>query len=231
MCDSTPVTSVARCITFGRWSTNGSSGTLMDAQCSARADPTERTAYSCSSRSLEERARAPARARSAASSPVMRMVPASTREVTRPWSTRARSSGVAPTMPSTWNAQHMGYSAARRESSVRGSTGRSARASTARASTTLSRRPPRMPSTAAETAWVQASRSPDATVTASCGAGVEAPASASSTVTRASPSRVTTVSHARPSRRPSTKRGTTSAPPAGEESAKAKDPKATRPVP
>src|SRR5450759_2021745 len=74
----TPATTVARCMTLDRCSTNGDSGTLIDEQCGSRASATERTAYSCSSRSLEDRASDAARARSCTSSPVRRMVPAST---------------------------------------------------------------------------------------------------------------------------------------------------------
>ena len=61
---ATPVTSVARCITLGRCSTNGTSGTLVEEQYGASDSATERTAYSCSSRSFEERASWPARAAS-----------------------------------------------------------------------------------------------------------------------------------------------------------------------
>ena len=61
---TTPATSVARCMTLGRCSTNGASGTFIDEQCGSRASATERTAYSCSSRSFDERASVAARARS-----------------------------------------------------------------------------------------------------------------------------------------------------------------------
>ncbi len=105
---STPVTSVARCMTFARCSTNGVSGTFIDVQCGASASATERTAYSCSSRSLLDRASDAARARSWSSSPVRRIVPASTRDVTRPFSRRTSISGVAPTSPSTLNVQQPG---------------------------------------------------------------------------------------------------------------------------
>ncbi len=98
---STPATSVARCMTLDRCSTNGASGTFIEEQCGARASATERTAYSCSSRSFDERASDAASARSCSSSPVRRIVPASTREVTSPFSRRTSSSGVAPTSPST----------------------------------------------------------------------------------------------------------------------------------
>ena len=61
---STPATSVARCMTFDRCSTNGASGTFIDEQCGASASATERTAYSCSSRSFDDRASDAASARS-----------------------------------------------------------------------------------------------------------------------------------------------------------------------
>src|SRR5450759_3700246 len=51
---STPVTSLARCSTFGRCSTNGTSGTFVDEQNGSSACATDATAYSCSSRSFEE---------------------------------------------------------------------------------------------------------------------------------------------------------------------------------
>ena len=105
---TTPVTSVARCMTLGRCSTNGASGTFIDEQCGSSASATERTAYSCSSWSFDDLARVAASARSAPSSPVRRMVPASTREVTRPRSRRTSISGVAPKSPSTWKVQHIG---------------------------------------------------------------------------------------------------------------------------
>ena len=70
----------------------------------------------------DERASVAASAMSRSSSPVRRMVPASTREVTRPRSRRTSISGVAPNMPSTWKVQHMGYVAASRCSGHRTST-------------------------------------------------------------------------------------------------------------
>ncbi|MNW59864.1 hypothetical protein D3C74_378150 [compost metagenome] len=103
------MTSEARCRTFGRCSTNGASGTFIDEQNGASASATDATAYSCSSRSLDERARCAARSSessSASAPPERRMVPASTREVTSPFSLRTSSSGVAPTMPSTEKVQH-----------------------------------------------------------------------------------------------------------------------------
>ena len=48
-------------MTFGRCSTNGASGTFIDEQCGSSASATERTAYSCSSRSFDDRARVAAR--------------------------------------------------------------------------------------------------------------------------------------------------------------------------
>ena len=57
-------TSVARCITLGRCSTNGASGTFVEEQYGASDSATDRTAYSCSSRSFAERASEPARPRS-----------------------------------------------------------------------------------------------------------------------------------------------------------------------
>ena len=84
-------------------------GTFVDEQNGSSACATDCTAYSCSSRSFDECARIAARARSASSSPVRRMVPASTREVTSPFSERTSSSGVAPTRPSTLNVQHDWY--------------------------------------------------------------------------------------------------------------------------
>ena len=59
---TTPATSVARCITLGRCSTNGTSGTFVEEQYGASDSATERTAYSCSSRSFDERASWPASA-------------------------------------------------------------------------------------------------------------------------------------------------------------------------
>ena len=56
---TTPATSVARCITLGRCSTNGTSGTFIEEQCGASDSATERTAYSCSSRSLEDAGQLP----------------------------------------------------------------------------------------------------------------------------------------------------------------------------
>ena len=99
-------------MTFARCRTNGDSGTFVDEQNGSSASATERTAYSCSSRSLDDRARDAASAKSFSSLPVFGIVPASTREVTMPRESLKRSSGVAPTSPSTANVQVDGYSAA-----------------------------------------------------------------------------------------------------------------------
>jgi len=72
---------------------------------SARA--TDSTANRCSSKSLPEPARASASASSWDGS-LRRIVPASTREVARPPSTRISISGEAPTSPATWNVQQLG---------------------------------------------------------------------------------------------------------------------------
>ncbi|CAB5058474.1 unannotated protein [freshwater metagenome] len=109
---SAPVTSVARCMTFAKCRTNGDSGTFVEEQNGSRASATERTAYSCSSRSFDERARDAASAKSFSSSPVFGIVPASTRDVTMPRERRSKSSGVAPTSPSTANVHVDGYSKA-----------------------------------------------------------------------------------------------------------------------
>ena len=142
-------------------------------QCGSSASATERTAYSCSSRSFDDRARVAASARSRSSSPVRRMVPASTREVTRPRSRRTSISGVAPNMPSTWKVQHMGYVAARRCSGQRTSIGSSAVATRSRASTTFSRSPAPIRETASATTDIHCSplRAPSAKLHGRGGAG------------------------------------------------------------
>ena len=66
------------------------------------------------------------------------MVPAKTREVTMPFERRRRSSGVAPTSPSTANVHVDGYSAASFVRIGRGSISVEAVATRSRASTTLS---------------------------------------------------------------------------------------------
>jgi len=86
------------------------SGTLVDDAKGSRASATERTAYSCSSRSFEDFAKEPANAKSRSSSPVRRIVPARTLEVTRDLLKRTSSSGVAPIKLSTKKSQVDGYS-------------------------------------------------------------------------------------------------------------------------
>ena len=97
-------------MTLARCNTKGDSGTFVDEQNGSSASATERTAYSCSSRSFDERARDAASAKSFASSPVFGIVPARTRDVTIPRDKRSKSSGVAPTRPSTANVHVDGYS-------------------------------------------------------------------------------------------------------------------------
>ena len=135
---SAPVTSVAKCITLAKCSTKGDSGTLVDVQNGSRASATERTAYSCSSRSLEDRARDAASAKSFSSSPVLLIVPAKTREVTMPRERRRSSSGVAPTKPATAKTQVEGYSALKLRRIFRASIGRCELTFRSRANTTFS---------------------------------------------------------------------------------------------
>ena len=71
----------------------------MEVQKGESASATERTAYSCSSKSFDERAKEPASARSRSSSPVLRIVPARMREVMSDLLSLTKSSGVAPTSP------------------------------------------------------------------------------------------------------------------------------------
>ena len=99
-------------MTLAKCRTKGDSGTFVDEQNGSRASATERTAYSCSSKSLDERARDAASAKSFSSFPVLGIVPARTRDVTIPRESLKRSSGVAPTSPSTAKVQVDGYSAA-----------------------------------------------------------------------------------------------------------------------
>ena len=110
----------------------------MEEQNGSSALATDRTAYSCSSKSFDERAREAASAKSFSSSPVFEIVPANTRDVTMPRDRRTSSSGVAPTKPSTANVQVVGYSAARVLSIGRGSIVESDVAIRSRASTTFS---------------------------------------------------------------------------------------------
>ena len=116
-----PVTSVARCITLARCKTNGASGTFIEVQKGSIASATDRTAYSCSAKSFEERAREAAKAKSFESSPVLLIVPANTREVNIPRDKRRSSSGVAPTNLSTQYVHVVGYSEARLRNIGRGS--------------------------------------------------------------------------------------------------------------
>lgn len=227
---ATPVTSVARCMTLRRWRTNGVSGTFMLEQYGSSARATDWTAYSCSSRSLLERASDAASARSCASSPVRRIVPASTREVTSPRSSRTSISGVAPSRPSTQKVQHRGYRAARRVSGQRASTGPVASATRSRASTTFSRSPSPMRRTASATASSQSApvSAPSANVTvpglrggSRRGAGAAA---------GSAPSMPTVVTHQRPPRCPMTTSGRVSTDRPGRPS-NANEPNATGPHP
>ena len=105
------------------------------------ASATDRTAYSCSARSFEDRAREPAKAKSFASSPVLLIVPANTRDVTIPRDKRSKSSGVAPTNPETANFQVVGYSSASLFKIARGSMALLDETVISRARTTLSKSP------------------------------------------------------------------------------------------
>ena len=87
-------------MTFERCKTKGDSGTFIEEQNGASASATERTAYSCSSKSLDDRASEPASARSRSSSPVLRIVPARILEVISDLLSLTKSSGVAPISPS-----------------------------------------------------------------------------------------------------------------------------------
>ena len=107
---NTPVTSVARCITFERCKTNGDSGTFVEEQNGARASATDLTAYSCSSKSFEDLAKEAASAKSRSSFPLFLIVPAKTLDVTSDLLRRTNNSGVAPTNPSTKNSHVDGYS-------------------------------------------------------------------------------------------------------------------------
>ena len=101
---------MAKCITLERCNTNGDSGTFVDEQNGASASATDLTAYSCSSKSLEDFASDAASAKSLSSFPVFRIVPARTLDVTNDLLNLTKSSGVAPTKPSTRNSQVEGYS-------------------------------------------------------------------------------------------------------------------------
>ena len=110
----------------------------MDVQKGSIASATERTAYSCSSKSLDERARDAASAKSRSSSPVLLIVPASTREVTILFVKRKSNSGVAPTNPATAKFHVEGYSAANVRKIERASIALGEVPRTSRAKTTLS---------------------------------------------------------------------------------------------
>ena len=217
---TTPVTSVARCMTLGRCSTNGVSGTFIDEQCGASASATERTAYSCSSRSLDERARDAASARSCSSSPVRRIVPASTREVTSPRSRRTSISGVAPNEPVDVEGPArrvaLGEPAQRPpdvESARRVVTSGRGRARPSRG------RPASIRRTASATACAQLRRGEGAVGERDTAAAVRRGCTATSAgpgTAATACSALTVVSHARSPRRPTTTSGTTSVPPAGE---------------
>ena len=128
-------------MTFARCSTKGDSGTFVEEQNGSIASATDRTAYSCSARSLDERASEPAKARSFASSPVLLIVPAKTRDVTMPRERRSSSSGVAPTKPEIANFQVVGYSTASLFKIARGSIALLEETVMSRARTTLSKSP------------------------------------------------------------------------------------------
>ena len=110
----------------------------MDVQKGSMASATERTAYSCSSKFLDDLASDAARAKSRSSSPVLLMVPAKTREVTMLLVKRRRSSGVAPTKPATEKFHVEGYSAANVCKIERASIALCEVPTTSRAKTTLS---------------------------------------------------------------------------------------------
>src|SRR5699024_11397963 len=73
---------------------------------------------------LLDRASEAASARSWVSSPVRRIVPAKTRDVTNPRSRRTSISGVAPKKPSTWKVQQAGYASDSRRSEIGRASGR-----------------------------------------------------------------------------------------------------------
>ena len=128
-------------MTLAKCKTKGDSGTFVEEQNGSIASATDRTAYSCSARSFDERASEPARAKSFASSPVLLIVPANTRDVTIPRDKRSNSSGVAPTNPETANFQVVGYSSASLFKIARGSMALLDETVISRARTTLSKSP------------------------------------------------------------------------------------------
>ena len=113
----------------------------MEVQNGSMASATERTAYSCSAKSFDERASEAASAKSFASSPVLLIVPAKTREVIIPRDNRSKSSGVAPTNPEIEYFQVVGYSTASLFKIARGSILLLDLIVISRAKTTLSKSP------------------------------------------------------------------------------------------
>ena len=220
-------------MTLDRCSTNGASGTFVDEQCGARASATERTAYSCSSRSLRRAGQGRGQGQ------VVRVVTGTADRAgqhaggdqallaagraARAWRRRGRRRR-RPTC--CRSARRAAAAATGRRSAPGASTTRS------RARTTLSRSPAAIRATAAATAPDQSApeRAPSAKAT-SVGARREPPAA---------PGRREEAADRRPrwwsattsarAGRPRTS-GTTSAAPLGESAAKEKDPNATGPVP
>jgi hypothetical protein len=131
-------------------STVGASGTASSRQNGRSASTIDWTAYSCSARFFSDASSSVASSALAMPS-CGHVVPASTRALTWLPCRLTSSSGVAPTSPSTANAQHVGYLAASPRSRNLGSTGRCASATRSWASTTLASRPDRSRSTAPAT--------------------------------------------------------------------------------
>ena len=197
-------------MTLGRCSTNGASGTFIDEQCGSSASATDRTAYSCSSRSLRERARVAARARSRSSSPVRRMVPASTREVTRPRSRRTSISGRRAEQPVDVEgpAHRVGRRPAGAAASGRRSARRRWRPGRARARPSRARRR-RSGRTASATTAIQCSpSSAPSAKTHALGARRRVGGVVRTRRRRRAPRSPTRVSQVRPARRPTTTCGT-----------------------
>ena len=176
-----------------------------------------------------------ASARSRASSPLRRMVPASTREVTRPFSRPHQHLGGGA--DKTVDAERPAAGVARREPPQQPPRVELvlARASRSRASTTFSTSPRSIRPIAVATTRSHVGAGAGAVrVGRPRRAAWEAPASvASQARERGSPraALVTVVTHQRPPRAPTTTSGTTSTPPAAERGEKANEPKATGPVP
>ena len=159
------------------------------------------------------------------------MVPASTREVTRPSSRRTYSSGVAPKIPSTWKVQQVGYCSASLRSGQRTSIGSAAVATRSRASTTFSRSPALIRPTASATWPIHCSpfSAPSVKLTSTGARGEVASSSRRSSWSRP-PTEETVVSQAVSPRRPRITSGTMSAESPGS-SANPNVPNATRPLP